>query len=206
MAKNPKAAAKKPRKPRAAKDPKAPKGTAAAVAPAAPSAGSASVKHEFKKPPSTAVVALVRSLETKAQDVRDIAQAMGEQVSVAVETKHFDKKALGIARSLYRLAKKSPGAFSRTFAHLLAYCEDLELDKIADQNQGMDIDGTGDPAPVTAHGASAPAGEYKDETGDRDSADEQPAGGASPGLTIVPKAPATASEQVPSPTADEKAA
>jgi hypothetical protein len=200
MAKNPKPGANK--KPRTKKDPKAPKSAAKpAAASAAPSAGSANLKHEFKLPNPSDTVALVRRLESKAADVREITKAMGEDVAKGVENKHFDKKALGITRSLYRQSISAPAAFARTLAHLLAYIDDLGLDKVAEQNQGMNLEG-GEPAPIPSTGASAPhpapeTGE-DDKTGDRVPA----APAATKGLTVVPKGETETApgDQVPSPS------
>lgn len=167
---------KKARKPRGPNKKKAKPEAEAASPP--PSRASV----EFKKPAKADVVSLVKKLENRAEGVKTITQEMGEMVAKGVENKHFDKKALGIARGLYRMAKNKPEAFSRTFSHLLAYCDDLELDKIAEQNQGMDLD---EPeGRVTSHGASEPRGDddFDDETGD-----SVPSPTPTAGLRVIPK-------------------
>ena len=100
-----------------------------------------------------------------AADQRGIVQDMGELVAKAVENQHFDKVALGMARKLYKMAKDRPERFAITLQHLLSYIDDLELDRIADQNRGLPLDDE----------AGA------DEAGE--TADDAP----KPGLSVVPK-------------------
>lgn len=181
---------KKARKPRAAKAQAEPKPEAQATSSPASGAASVNLPNKAKLPSSDQVKKLVKSLVSMGNEVRATSQAIGEKVSKAVENQHFDKKALGIAKSLYQMSVNRPEAFAITLPHLLAYIDDLELAKVASdpENQGM--------------------GMHEDDEGDDAEADdtdpaEQPAGGKSPGLTVVPgaNAPTTASD-VPSAPAD----
>jgi hypothetical protein len=163
----------------------------------ATSSQSSGAAQGFKKPTAAQVVNLVRRLESMAGEGRGITAQMGEMTAKAVENQHFDKKALSIARSLYRLAKNNPQKFAITFPHLLAYCDDLELNKLytearggeleVDEDQGGDGDDGGEPAETEQ---TPPA--------------EQPATGASPRLQVVPgsAAPAAETEPPPAPAAE----
>lgn len=175
MAKSAKAEAKKPRKPRG------PNKAKAASAPASTSTGSAT----FKKPPAEAVKKLVKRLANISTEQKRIGLSAKEVTDVAVETQHFDRVALGVARKLWKLAKDKPEAFAITLPHLLAYIDDLELDKIADEARGLPING---------------------EPEDDETADEAPASGKSSPLRVVPRdqsppSDADGDSQVPSPQA-----
>lgn len=121
---------------------------------------------------------------------RSISQAVGEKVATAVENQHFDKKALNIVKGLYQMSINRAQAFAITLPHLLAYIDDLGLDKVANEARGMDLAGEED---------------GEDEDGE-DAADEQPATGKSPSLSIVPGAAAPASEVPSAPQNEEEAA
>ncbi len=161
---------RKPRKPKAE------------AAPPASSQGSAT--STFKKPPAEAVVKLVKRLANYKKDAQAISGTIGEAIAKAVETQHFDKKALGIVKGLYQMSINRPEAFAITLPHLLAYIDDLGLDQVANEARGMDLDSEDD---------------------DESEQSESPAG--KPGLRIVPGAAAPGESEVPSaPTNDEAAA
>lgn len=157
-------ASDKPKKPRKnAKKPETEQQTKP-EAQAQPSGGSETVV-KFKRPTADQVKRLVKALISRANEARKITQEASEKLAGAVESQHFDKKALGIAKSLYQMSVNRPEAFAITFHHLLAYIDDLELAKTADENVGMNFDA-------------------KDEGGD----DEQaPPAAPAGGLRVVPK-------------------
>jgi hypothetical protein len=172
----PKGSKNRPKDQAAAKPKRPKKAKAAAAAPAQPSRASAeaSGSHPFKKPTADQVKSLVKALVSRGNEARSITEGASELVAKAVETKHFDKKALMIAKGLFQMAKNRPEAFSVTLPHLLAYIDDLELVKVANDARGLDLDGNDD--------------------GD-DGADDGTEQAGKPGLSIVPKG----EEQVPSP-------
>jgi hypothetical protein len=86
-------------------------------------------------------VKLVKRLANYKKDAQAIAGTMGEAIAKAVETQHFDKKALAIVRQLHAM---SPERLAITLPHLLSYIDDLELDKVADENRGLPINGEDD--------------------------------------------------------------
>jgi hypothetical protein len=126
-------------------------------------------------------------------DARSISQSMGEKTAKAVENQHFDKKALGIARSLYQMSINRPQAFATTLPHLLAYIDDLGLAAVAAENQGMDLDGDDEEE------------DGEEETGTDEVPAEQPASGKSPSLKVVPGANAPGSDVPPAPGEDKAA-
>lgn len=137
---------------------------------------------------------MVKSLVSMGNESRSISQAVGEKIAKAVENQHFDKKALGYAKSLYQMSINRPQSFAITFIHLLAYINDLGLDKAANDARGMDIDGEDD-------GEESETAEH----------DETPAAGKSPGLSVVRGSaapqPDASSEVPPAPSEkDERAA
>ena len=138
---------------------------------AQPSAGSGAV---LKKPTAEQVVKLVRKLEGYTQDQKDIGVTAREHFDKAVETQHFDKKALSWVRPMYRMAKKHPEAFAVTLPHLLAYIDDLGLAQMADDRPGLPLDSS-DESPEDDGGETG--GDFA----------ETPASGKSPDLTIVPR-------------------
>lgn len=123
---------------------------------AKPSTGSAS--GSSKKPAKEQVVRLVKRLESMAADARSKTGEMGEVTAKAVENQHFDRTALSMVRKLYKMAKSRPQQLGITLPHLLAYIDDLELDKIADENRGMDLESDDDTADEQAAPPSAPSG------------------------------------------------
>jgi hypothetical protein len=132
-----KATAPKAKKPAAKpKTPKTPK--AAAAAPAGEA--KVEVKHlaaklgsDFKCPAEAEVVALVRRLKTQQKVAQEKAGEMGEMVAKAVETKHFDRKALSIVRGLESM---SDNKLQTTLPHLLMYIDALGLTERA-KRQGQ---------------------------------------------------------------------
>lgn len=208
---------KKPRKPRAAKAAKAkPAEPETTAAPAASSPSSGATSGSFKKPSPDQVQKLVKSIVAMGNESRSISQAVGEKIAKAVETQHFDKKALGMAKSLYQMAQNRPEAFAITLPHLLAYIDDLDLVGIADKNRGLPINGEDDDGQTDLEEAIAEHdGEFDDGPeslvdamasaieADGGDFDETPITGPSPRLSIVPGPNAPA--EVP-PADDEAAA
>lgn len=143
---------KKPRKPRKAKESKA----------AAQASSASSATSTFKKPPAEAVVKLVKRLANYKKDAQSIAGTIGEAIAKAVETQHFDKKALAMVRTLHAM---SPERLAITLPHLLSYIDDLGLDKVADENRGLPINGEdGDPESGKVAGLSiVPKPMFEDE-------------------------------------------
>jgi len=121
------------------KPPKKPRKTKAKAAPAASSQSSAETLSNSKKPTADQVVWLVNELEMIDNKKGLFSESAKEIVDNAVETKHFDKPALAMARKLYKMAQKEPEKFAVTFPHLLAYCEDLGLDYIANDARGLPL-------------------------------------------------------------------
>lgn len=177
------------------------KAQAAAPQASSQSSGAASANSGFKKPTADQVRKLVKSLVSMGNESRAISTAVGEKVAKAVETQHFDKKALNIVKSLYQMSINRPKAFAITLPHLLAYIDDLGLAETANEARGMNLEGEdndGEDAEETAAEA--------DEETDAEH-DETPASGPSPRLSVVPgPAAPTASEDVPPAPASEEAA
>jgi hypothetical protein len=137
----PKGSTNKPKTPKTAKA----KPEAAPEAQATASVGSASgFSASFKKPSKDEVKRLVNRLEGYKADQKQIGDTAKEALDKAVETKHFDRTALGMVRTLFRMGKKKPEKLAITLPHLLSMIDDLELDKIADAHAGMDLDGEPD--------------------------------------------------------------
>ena len=154
------------------------------------SSGAASVNSGFKKPTADQVKKLVKSLVSMGNDSRAISTAVGEKVAKAVETQHFDKKALNIVKSLYQMSINRPEAFAITLPHLLAYIDDLGLDKVANEARGMDLEGDD---------------EVEEEIGDEAETEQAPT--TNRGLRVVPGANApTGDSEVPAAPKDEQAA
>jgi hypothetical protein len=132
---------------------------------------------------------------------RSISQAVGEKIAKAVETQHFDKKALGYAKGLYQMAQNRPEAFAVTLPHLLAYIDDLDLVNVANNARGLAINGEDD------DGDDPDDGDQVDlEDAIADAPDEQPATGASPRLSIVPGSNAPTADVPSAPEAESDAA
>jgi hypothetical protein len=87
---------------------------------AAPKLGS----DEFKCPDEGDVVALVRRLKSAGKVAQEKAGEMGEMVAKAVETKHFDRKALSMVRGLEAM---SDNKLQVTLPHLMMYIDALGL-------------------------------------------------------------------------------
>lgn len=174
---------KSPKNPKVPKKPRAKKAEQAEAPQKSSPASAVPVSHQFKKPNADQVTRLVKALVSAGNEARSITQTSSEKIARAVENQHFDKKALMIVKGLYQMAKNRPESFAVTLPHLLAYIDDLELVKIADDARGLDLEGQDD--------------EGGDEGTDQ-GADEQPASGKSPGLSIVPRG--ENDEQVPSPS------
>jgi hypothetical protein len=141
---------KKPRKARKAAEPKA--------TPAQPSPSPAT--STFKKPPAEAVVKLVKRLANYKKDAQSIAGTIGEAIAKAVETQHFDKKALAMVRQLHAM---SPERLAITLPHLLSYIDDLGLDKVADENRGLPINGEDDESGKVAGLSIVPRPMFEDD-------------------------------------------
>lgn len=164
-----------------------------ASASAAPSAGNI---PGIKLPTKGVVPQLVKQLESRAGDIREITSGMGELVSKAQENKHVDKFALKAVRDWKKKLTNQPKGAAISWNHFLAYAEEMRISELADEALGMDVDAEqdeGDEDDGDGGGEQQP-----------DAPAEQPAGGKSPSLTVVPGANAP----VPSAPdeADEKAA
>jgi len=192
-------APKKPRKTRAAKAPEAPKTETRPTSSPASASG-----QGFKKPTADQVQRLVKSIVSMGNESRSISQAVGEKIAKAVETQHFDKKALGYAKGLYQMAQNRPEAFAVTLPHLLAYIDDLDLVNVANNARGLAINGEDDDGDDPDDGDQV---DLEDAIADAiaDAPDEQPATGASPRLSIVPGSNAPTAD-VPSAPRNEDAA
>lgn len=134
------------------------------------------------------MVKLVKRLGNIAAEQKKIGMSAKEVTDVAVETQHFDRVALAIARKLWKLAKDRPESFAITLPHMLAYIDDLGLDKIADEARGLPINGEQD----------------ADDADDQ--VDEAPASAKSSPLRVVPRdqsppSDADGDSDVPSPQA-----
>jgi hypothetical protein len=107
----------------------------------------------------------VRRLKVQSKAAQEAAGSCGEMVAKAVETKHFDRKALSIVRSLEAM---SDNKLQTTLPHLFMYIDSLGLTKRAESQGQL---------------AVAPAGgaEMDDDDGESDGATTQPS------LQIVPK-------------------
>jgi len=143
------AASKAPEKKTAPKAAKR-KATKAAAAEEKPvSAGPKLSSHQFKCPGEQEVVNLVRRLKAQAKVAQETSGVMGEMVAKAVETKHFDRKALSIVRSLESM---SDNKLQVTLPHLMMYIDALKLNDraqaqgqlIPDRTAANDDDGDGD--------------------------------------------------------------
>lgn len=95
---------------------------------------SASASKEFKprQPSSLPTASQVATLVNQCSSLKSQSRAPLEDLSTlirnACETKHFDRRALSIARGLYDL---KPDRLAITLPHLLFYIEALKLGKIA---------------------------------------------------------------------------
>ena len=118
--------------------PRKPRGPNKAKAPAQPSQDSGNA--EYKKPAPDDVRQLVETLAAYDDQKKDIADGAKETLDAAVEERHFDKTALGWARTLYKKAVKDPEGFAVSLRHFLSYIEDLKLDQIADNSSGLSLD------------------------------------------------------------------
>ncbi len=87
------------------------------------------------------MVKLVKRLANYKKDAQAISGTIGEAIAKAVETQHFDKKALAMVRTLHAM---SPERLAITLPHLLSYIDDLGLDKVADEARGLEINGEHD--------------------------------------------------------------
>jgi uncharacterized protein (UPF0335 family) len=162
-----------PKKPRKARGPNKAKPEAAQAQP--------SQDFDGKKPEPEQVRRLVRTLETLSEDQKSIGGTAREKFAKAVESQHFDAKALSWVRSMYRHAKKKPTEFAISLPHCLSYIADLGLDRIADEARGLPINGEND-GDGAGEGTESPA-----------TAADAPKGS----LRVVPKG--DADERVPSP-------
>jgi hypothetical protein len=130
----------KPKDPTAAKKPRKAKAPKAAAQPSSQSSGAA----EFKKPSPDALVKLVKQVCSRAADQKTLGMQSKELIDKAAETQGLNKKAFGIARSLWKMGQDSPEKLAITLPHLLAYIDDLQLAEIADENRGLPINGEDD--------------------------------------------------------------
>lgn len=175
----PKSAAKKRGRPAKAK--------AAATEPV-PSSPSSDA--DYKRPNKEQVTRMAKRIDSFATDAGNLSDMKKETLAKAVETQHFNRTALMQALAWRRRAKKDPVKFSLEFAHFLSYIDDLELDKIANENRGFDLED----------------GEDDGQTDLEEAIDAAP---AQSGLRIVP-GPAAPTEEgfeiPPAPASDEEAA
>jgi hypothetical protein len=158
----------------------------------AASASSEVVEASSKMPNKSQILGLAKRLDSYATQAKDLGESKKEMVDRAVETQHFNKAALGAALAWRRRAKKDPAKFSLEFAHFLAYIDDLELDRIANEARGLNLEGD------------------EDEAEDDGQVDLEEAIEAAParGLRVVPgpAAPESDFEIPPAPGSDEEAA
>lgn len=89
---------------------------------------------EFKAPTAKQVVDLVKLLKNLDKTAAEASGEIGNAVAKAVETKHFDKTALGIAR---RLEAMSDNKLQNVLPHLLKYIDDLGLGERAERQAQM---------------------------------------------------------------------
>jgi hypothetical protein len=111
---------------------KTPKNSRVPKAPSQPSHG-----LEGKAPAPDEVRDLVETLAAYDDQKKALTEGAKETLDSAVEAKHFDKTALGWARTLYKRAKKDPEGFAVSLPHFLSYIDDLRLAQIADNSRGM---------------------------------------------------------------------
>jgi DNA polymerase III delta subunit len=116
----------------------------AAAAEQAKLSPSSDAAQAFKKPSTNQVKALAKRMDSFATEAKESSDLKKEAISKAVETQHFNRAALSAAMAWRRRAKKDPVKFSTEFAHFLAYIDDLELDQIANESRGLDLDGDED--------------------------------------------------------------
>ena len=93
---------------------------------AAPKLGSA----QCKCPGEEEVVTLVRRLKSISKAASEKAGEVGEMIAKAVETKHFDRKALSIVRGLEQM---SDNKLQVTLPHLMMYIDALQLNERAER-------------------------------------------------------------------------
>jgi hypothetical protein len=79
----------------------------------------------------------VRRLKSAAKVASEKAGEMGEMIAKAVETKHFDRKALSIARGLEGM---SDNKLQVTLPHLLMYIDALGLSARAERQGQLSVD------------------------------------------------------------------
>jgi hypothetical protein len=125
--------------PKPARKPRVPRAPAAQAA-SSQSSGNA----EFKKPPPEALLKLVKQVCSRAADQKSIGMASKELIDKAAETQGLNKKAFGMAKTLWKMGQDDPEKLAITLPHLLAYVDDLGLAEIADQNRGLAINGEDD--------------------------------------------------------------
>ena len=88
---------------------------------------------QFKCPGEQDVVNLVRRLKAQGKVAQEASGTMGEMVAKAVETKHFDRKALSMVRTLEAM---SDNKLQVTLPHLMMYIDALKLSERA-ESQGQ---------------------------------------------------------------------
>ena len=95
---------------------------------------------DYKRPNKDQVVRMAKLIDSMIVDSQAVGERKKELIAKSVETKHFNRTALMQALAWRRRAKKDPVKFSLEFAHFLSYIDDLELDKIANENRGFDLE------------------------------------------------------------------
>lgn len=112
---------------------------------------------EFARPTKDQVIRLTKRLDTVATSADDIRSSKKDLLDKAIETQHFNRAALSAALAWRKRAKKDPEKFSVEFAHFLSYVDDLELDKLANDARGFDLEPPAEDAPAAEEGEQSPA-------------------------------------------------
>ena len=181
----PKGSKNRPKDQESAPKPKAPK----APKPQVDFSANSEADLGFKKPNADQVVKLTKRLELLTTIAKARSAEVSEAIAKACESQHFDKTALSMVRKFYKLAKTNPEKFAVTFPHFLAYCDDLQLDKLANDAKRMDFDG-----------------DYEESDEDEDQIDLEDSIAASPArLQVVPTAQDEDHDVPPAPAEDEAA-
>lgn len=105
-------------------------------------------------PSTNDVVNLARRCKALKKQGAEVTGQIGEMIAQAVEKKHLDRKAFGMARQLDAM---SDDKLRVTYRHLLKYIDDLGVAKRAtaqgDMFEEEDEEGAGEPAGAEAQGA-----------------------------------------------------
>lgn len=125
--------ARKPAGGKAAKAPKGGKGRTKKGAIEKPEV----VESTLLLPDSALVLSLAKAKLKVKKSNGSASGEVGKKIADAVENKHLDRKALGIACQLFNMHDSDPEKMALTYFHMLRYFNDLGIPEKAKAHEGM---------------------------------------------------------------------